>query len=79
MLKVKGRKLESGKKSCIYVEFASVHDLASITAESAMEGNWAPSFFFFFWFGGEFSPFRDFFTKRTNVPFFPKQFTMKGN
>jgi len=48
MLKVEGRKLESGKKSCIYVESAPVHDLASITAESVIEGNWEPSVFFFF-------------------------------
>jgi hypothetical protein len=78
MLKVKGRKLESGKKSCIYVESAPVHDLASITAESAIEGNWAPSFcFYLFLFGGNFSPFGDFFFKRlnilSNVPFFPKK------
>ncbi len=60
MLKVEGRKLESGKKSCIYVESAPVHDLASITAESAIEGNWEPSVCFFFFNKFKFNFFINF-------------------
>jgi hypothetical protein len=60
MLKVEGRKLESGKKSCIYVESAPVHDLASITAESVIEGNWEPSVFFFFFYKFKFNFFINF-------------------
>jgi hypothetical protein len=84
MLKVKGRKLESGKKSCIYVESAPVHDLASITAESAIEGNWEPSFcFYLFLFGGNFSPFGDFFLQKNKYFvkcfIFPKRKSAKNS